>query len=243
MKTTKPRQLQAIIFDVDGVLFDTEILHIRAWQKVLSGHGMQVDDRAMDKWVGRPCSEMADYYVRIMKGAEKPSSGEWIDGSKKPALPNGCPAETIYRQKEEELRSLLPGELRLMPGLEPYLRRFSRQLPLAYVTTTNRDMINLFFAQTGIGGYFTAGVALEDVAETKPSPEPYLKMLLMLKVTAGEAVVLEDSPAGISAAKGAGLFCLGITGSLPAEEISHADMLFPSTADACAWIAESYTLD
>ena len=242
----KPDKVQAVIFDVDGVLFDTEMLHIQAWQAALSDYGLNADDGAMKKWIGRPCAEMAEYYTCIINGRAEPEHGERIDSEKAiTTQKNGLPPEAeiagrLYERKEAELRKLLSTKLRTAPGIEEHLKQLSRVLPLAYATTTTREMVDLFFSVCGVGTYFRAGVTLEDVAETKPSPEPYLKALRLLKVPADKAVVLEDSPAGIRAAKRAGCYCLGIASSLTADALTEADMVFSGTAAACEWIEGKY---
>lgn len=242
----KPENLQAVIFDVDGVLFDTEMLHIRAWQKTLSRFGLEADDKAMEKWVGRPCAEMAEYYAGIIRGPAEPGAGERIEPEKRSPLlkegnfGNDNLGSRLHQLKEEELHSLLQTQLRAVPGIGGHLAVLSRTLPLAYATTTTREMVGLFFSISGMGKYFSCGITFEDVAQTKPSPEPYLKTLSLLGVSPGGALVLEDSPSGIRAAKSAGLYCLGIAGSLPPEAIPEADIVFPGTAAACMWIEETY---
>ena len=236
---TKPETVKAVIFDVDGVLFDTEPLHIRAWQLVLAEYGVSVEDRGMRRWVGLPCVETAAYYAGLIEGTQAPSEGEQV--IPKPGMDVGGKhlTEALFSRKEEELKRIVPAQLTIMPGIEQHLRNFSRVLPLAYVTTTGREMLNLFFSVSGIAPYFSTGVTSNDVRETKPSPEPYLEVLRRLNVEAAEAVVLEDSPSGIRSAKAAGMYCLGIACGLGPAALSEADKIFPGTADACAWIRDT----
>jgi beta-phosphoglucomutase len=236
---TEPETLKAIIFDVDGVLFDTEPLHIRAWQLVLADFGVHVEDRGMRRWVGKPCVETAAYYAGLLEGTQAPLEGEKIIPKAGRDVGENRLTEVLFSRKEEELKTIVPVQLTVMPGIERYLRNFSRLLPLAYATTTGREMLDLFFSVSGIGPHFSTGVTSNDVRETKPSPEPYLEVLRRLDVEAAEAVVLEDSPSGIGSAKAAGIYCLGIAGSLGPAALSQADKIFPRTADACAWIRDT----
>ncbi len=244
--TTKPKKLSAIIFDVDGVLFETEPLHIKAWQTVLGEYGIEVYEKSLHRWVGEPCHHMARYYTGILQGTLPPGEGELLAAGRRPETIYSDAAELekeLYRRKEEILTGIAEDQLRTPPGLEEYLQYFSIRTVLAYVTSNNRSMIERFFSITGIGTYFSHGITVNDVSRTKPSPEPYLTVLRLLGIGAEEGIVLEDSPSGIRSAKAAGLYCLGIANTLDRKVLTEADIIFSGAAEACSWIRDNINIE
>jgi beta-phosphoglucomutase len=230
-------RLDALIFDVDGVLFQTEPLHRQAWRSILPEFGIEVTESSLLRWTGIPCQTAAAHYAGLLTGKEAPAAGERL-------VPNGSRkyfgGEDLWRRifelKEQRLMSIAEERLEPADGLRDSLAYFAGTMKLAYATSNNREMIDHFFSITGIGLFFTAGITYEDVVRTKPSPEPYQKACRKIGVPPGRALALEDSPAGIRSARKAGLNVLGIAHTLSSDKLAEASRIFPTVQAACEWI-------
>lgn len=111
---------------------------------------------------------------------------------------------TIVRQQEEN-------EVITTPGLKEFLDLLKEEeKKLAVVTSSSREQLEFLLKFLDLDAYFDVTVARDDVKETKPSPEPYLKALELLGVGAEEAIAFEDSVTGITSAKDAGIFVVGV---------------------------------
>jgi HAD superfamily hydrolase (TIGR01509 family) len=209
--------LKALIFDVDGTLSDTDPVHLKAFEAYLAPHGISVDE--------------AFYRTRI---SGRTNAAIFAD-----IFPGRDPAELdrFGDEKEALYRSMAP-DLPPLDGLAPLLDwAEARGLKLGVVT--NGPRLNLEHALEALGIRERIGVHLarEDVARGKPDPLPYLTALDRLGVTAAEAVVFEDSPAGVRAAKAAGIFTFGLLTSQPEAELlkAGADATIRDFSDPALW--------
>jgi HAD superfamily hydrolase (TIGR01549 family) len=122
----------------------------------------------------------------------------------------------------------------LFPGVVETVRRSATQYPLAIASGALRSEIEFVLERGAIRDCFQVIVAAEDVSECKPDPEGYLKALAQLnaalnaEIQAHECLVIEDSLAGIEAAKAAGMRCVAVTNSYAAEELNNADSVVKS---------------
>lgn len=205
----------AMIFDVDGVVADTEVLNARASVMVfrdLYGIEVQPDDF-------RPLVGTGD--ERYMEGvAEK--YGVRIDT---PAAVEARKAN-FFRLLEDEPLPAMPGVLELV--------RQGREAPdvrLAIATSGNKD--KQFPVITGTGlclDWFDAVITGDDVSRKKPDPQIYLVTAERLGVEPGKCVVFEDAPAGVMAAKTAGMRCVAVTSSVSRDQLTRADVIVDSLA-------------
>jgi HAD superfamily hydrolase (TIGR01509 family) len=209
--------LAALLFDVDGTLADTDPFHVRAFERHLAPHGVSVDE--------------AFYRARI---SGRTNAAIFAD-----LFPESTPQERERLADEKEaLYREIAAELAPLEGLAALLAwAGARRLRLAAVTNGPRLNLQHALAALGLEGRFHALVAREDVARGKPDPLPYRLALERLGVAAGQALAFEDSPAGIAAAKAAGLFTFGLltTQSAPVLRRAGADAPIANFDDPALW--------
>jgi HAD superfamily hydrolase (TIGR01509 family) len=185
---TRPR---AVLFDFDGVIADTENVHVASWERIFATMGLEVSPEQ--------CSRAAEIDDRAFlseilaaKKVEEAAIEGWVG------------------RKQDLAAAMLGDEPRLYPGVVPLVRRLGPLAMLAVVTSARREDVESVLRSGAIAGAFAAIVSKEDVARTKPDPEPYRTALERLGVSAQDAVVLEDSAAGLASARAAGLRSLAI---------------------------------
>lgn len=190
---TLPPGLEALIFDMDGVLCDTMPFHLEAWLQYSSGipelavasrerleqMGGKRNEELLPELLGRPVSD-AD--IRRW-GAEK---------------------EAVYR-------SLIRDRIQWLPGLVPFLKQAQAQgLKLGLGTSACRENVELLLAHENLGDFFEAKVIDTDVERGKPDPQCYLLVAERLGVAPEKCLVFEDAIAGVQAACNASMTCWGV---------------------------------
>ncbi len=180
--------LDAVLFDFDGTLVDSETLHYLCWDRILSPLGVKYTETEFCRvYSGRPTLESAADLVRL----------HGLDGS--PA----ALAEQKNRLFVEVAQSEWPV---LMPHARETLEKVKiRGLRCALVTGSTRQEALPVLAHYDLTDYFSVVVTKDDVTRPKPMPEPYLRALELLGVTAQRAVAVEDTETGLKAAHGAGI--------------------------------------
>jgi HAD superfamily hydrolase (TIGR01509 family) len=208
--------IRAVIFDLDGVLFDSEPVHREAWMSVLKETGRPFTEEDLLPWTGLPCMDMSKELASQIN-YEKP----W---------------EELYHKKEERYKRLITEKNPLFPGLRDALEKLKQRYRLGYATSTIGETVRLLFDIAELNAIFEDGVVFEEVGHTKPHPETYQKAVSKLGLPADACVAVEDSIAGVESAKKAGLYTLGVCTTFSREELARADRAFESTIDACRWL-------
>jgi len=202
METTTTKH-KAFIFDMDGVIVDSEPLHERAFREVLEeiGHG-RTHGIDFPAYFGK-----SDLVV-------------WRDfiARHRPAQP----LEELLARKEEKFRVLLRQEEPIFSGLPELLTNLSPRCPLALASGSRHPTINAVLALRNLRRFFRVVVSSEDVPRGKPAPDIFLRTAELLEVEPKECCVIEDSASGVEAALAAGMAVIAITNSLPAEKLSRA---------------------
>jgi HAD superfamily hydrolase (TIGR01509 family) len=218
--------LRAIIFDFNGVIIDDEPLHLELIRRVLAEEGMTITDQDYrDKYLGfddRGC------FVTVLK-----------DTGRGQLATDTAFIDELIRRKATYYQRAIDERYLLFPGAVELVQRLAAQFPLAIASGALRQEIELVLARGGIRDCFQAIIAAEDVSECKPHPEGYIKALASLNLDAAhqmpiqpsECLVIEDSIAGIEAARRAGMRCLAITNSYSAGELAQADWIVMSLAE------------
>jgi beta-phosphoglucomutase-like phosphatase (HAD superfamily) len=209
-------EIGAIIFDMDGLMLDTEPIYKAAWQGASADLGYVLDDRSYTQLVGRP-TEDCERELLSKFGSAFPLDRFRVLWSR------AWQAEVTrsgIRQK--------PGVLEFLAFSEAH------RLPVAVATSSSGDYAALSLRQAGLEGRFAAIVAGDDVARGKPAPDIYLEAARRLGVDPATCVALEDSEAGILAASRAGMRALLIPDGAPPSEIAvqAAFRVLPSLSEA-----------
>lgn len=180
--------IEAVIFDLDGLLVDSEPLYFAACRDAIAwlGHDLSQEDYDLHL-CGRPNVAAEEYFLgKLPRGFDRAAfRGRWLDG---------------FRRRIES------GELAAKPGAERLLAESAAGgLRRAVATGSDRADAELMLAATGLGAWIEDVVAAEDVARGKPAPDAFLEAARRVDCAPPACVALEDSPAGIRAAAAAGM--------------------------------------
>lgn len=206
--------LAGVVFDFDGVLADSEPRHLRAFRAALAPRGVQL--------------ATAEYYGRYL-GFNDEGVFRAVARDQGWALSDEDLAELI-RVKGERLDALVGQGDTLFPGAADCVRRIAADIPIAIASGALASEIEAILATTGLRHHFSAVVASGDTPRSKPAPDPYLRAVELLRPFATAAgndphgcfVAIEDSRWGIESALGAGLRCIGVAQTYPADELQVA---------------------
>lgn len=206
--------VQAVVFDLDGVLVASEEL----WDEVRRGLAAEA---------ARPWPSDA---TRAMQGM---STAEWsaylVDVVGLPGRPQEV-ATIVIDRMAARYREQLP----LLPGAREVVRRLGNRWPLGLASSSPRRLIEAVLESAGLADQFVVSASTEEVGAGKPSPEVYLNVVQKLGVTPGRTVAIEDSSSGIRSAKQAGLRLIAIpnAGYPPADDaLALADLVVHSLDD------------
>jgi beta-phosphoglucomutase len=197
------RSYEAILFDFDGVLVDSEPVHFECWREVLEPFGIRLDwEVYRSRFIG--ISDLA-MLQDLAKLGQPPLDVEvlWREYPRKRAL---------FRERMRDGSAITPALRDLLAGIEG--------MRLAVVSSSGRDEIEPILTAGGIRACFGALVCREDVTEYKPAPAPYLKAADLLDVR--RALVVEDSEAGIASGKAAGFDVLEVPAAARMPDLLRA---------------------
>jgi HAD superfamily hydrolase (TIGR01509 family) len=190
--------ISAVIFDLDGLLADTECLHCRAYQMALEEHGVELRD-----------DDYAEHWVRFGKGI-----ADWVTLQGLTVDPHA-----LRLRKSKHYLDLLAAALKPMDGALELLEFLSGRTKMALASSSYRDAVDGVLTGLGIARYFDVIVSGLDVAQVKPAPDIFLKAANDLGVAPSECLVLEDAEKGVIAAHRAGMRCIAI----PNDYTRHHD--------------------
>ncbi len=199
--------IEAVVFDLDGLMFDTEALFFRVSCEMLEARGARFTKAMMAAMIGRRSVE-AGHVLQTMSGLD-------------------VPAEVLLADVRERFFAVMDADVATTPGLLTLLDHLKRQAIPAAVATSSR----LAYAERLLTGHkirdrFSFILSAEDVERGKPDPEIYLKAAARLGNDPGAVLVLEDSQAGVAAAHGAGAFVVGVPHEhSPAEGLGLAHLI------------------
>ena len=204
--------IAAIVFDFDGVLADSEPLHLRAYQEVIESMGSALPRE--------------EYYARYL-GYDDVGVFRTLSDDRGWALTDEQIAKLIA-EKTRTLAQIVAQTDVLYPGATECLGRLSAIWPLGIASGALKHEIEEILERRSLGGYFRFIVAAGDTPVSKPAPDPYALASRLHGVKAESCVAIEDSRWGIESAKAAGLWCIGITHTYPVSELLRADAIVSS---------------
>ena len=191
--------VDAVIFDLDGVLIDSESVWDEARRAVVADNGGSWTETA----------------TRAMQGMSSPEWSRYLHDELGVSLDPG----EISRQVVERMLAAYEREVPLLPGAVQAVRRLAERWPLGLASSSNRPVIDVVLESAGLTGCFSATVSGDEVARGKPSPDVYLAAARKLGVEAGRAAAVEDSSNGLRAGAAAGMLVIAV----PNREFPPAD--------------------
>ena len=205
--------IQALVFDLDGLIIDTEGPEFRAWQELYQENGGELSFDIFARMIGtRSDFDLVGHLVE--------HSGHQLDRT-------AC-LERVRMRCDELLRHQT-----LLPGVEDYLHEGKQMgLKLGVASSSSRAWVTRHLTRLRIDEYFDCIRCWGDGERAKPEPDLYRAVLEDFQVKPEEAVAFEDSPNGILAAKRAGLRCVAVPNPLTAKlDLSLADLSLQSLSD------------
>jgi HAD superfamily hydrolase (TIGR01509 family) len=213
------KELQAVLFDFDGVLADTENVHVAAWERTFHALGMDVPP---------------DVCLRAAEQDDREFLAEILAARQ---ISDGDVAGWVAR-KQQLTRMILADNPRLYPGVKPLVAALrDRKLVLGVVTGTWRENVAIVLGTSGLADSFQLIVGKEDVARVKPHCEAYHLALEQLAIAPDRAVALEDSPSGLAAARDARLRGIAVGHRRPPGEWTAGASYLPDFSDLEAALA------
>jgi len=214
-------RIAAVIFDLDGVLLDSEQLWDETREQLAKERGGRWHDRAQRDMMGMSSREWSRYMHETI------------------GLPE--PPEEINREVVERLATAYRERLPVIPGAREAVERLAARWPLGLASSSNRELIDLALELLGVRHLFEATVSSEEVARGKPAPDVYLEAARRLGVDPAHTAAIEDSHNGILAAKAAGMRVIAIPNRhFPPDEraLGQADVVLDSPAGLTAEAVE-----
>jgi HAD superfamily hydrolase (TIGR01509 family) len=193
-----PLSVDAIIFDMDGLMIDSESVYWAAGRQIAARYGKTVKDETLGRMMGRSPLESVRLFAEELGLTEPPQALlEMREGLVIETLRRGVPA---------------------MPGLYEVLAEFRPRFKLAVATSAPRRFVDLIVDRLRLGGWFDAIQTSDDVVHGKPHPEIYQKAMARVGVTPQRCVVLEDSSNGALAGKRAGAYVIAVPSPYTREQ-------------------------
>ncbi len=209
--------IHALIFDFDGLILDTETPEVQAWRKIYSEYGLPFPQDEWGKIVG-------GYGISNFDAAEhlRDQAGDAIQLD-----------DLRARQRSESDAQTLRQPI--LPGVVDLIRDAKhRAIRLAVASSSPHSWVDTHLSRLGLARHFDRVICADDVApgRTKPNPDLFIRALHELRVAADEAIVFEDSPNGVKAAKSAGIFVVAVPNPTTSLlKIDGADLILKSLTD------------
>jgi beta-phosphoglucomutase len=204
--------IAALVFDFDGVLADSEPLHLRAYQEALEPLGLSLPrEEYYSKYLGYNDYDM---FKALAEERRWTVSDDEVDA--------------LIAAKGRIYDSLLAGTDHLYPGAAAAIARLAATYPLGIASGALRHEIEAILRARNLDRHFRFIVASGDTPASKPAPDPYAKAATLHGLPPSQCLAIEDSRWGIESAKAAGLWCLGITNTYPVAELLDADAIITS---------------
>jgi beta-phosphoglucomutase family hydrolase len=197
----------AVIFDMDGVIAETERVHIKAEKQTMLKYGIKISEEELHRYTGTTAKSMFTDLIRKYK----------LDTT----------FDKIFNEKEKILFKLLENNVQPTKGIIELLHKLKEMnIKLGIASSSHKRLVEYIVRKLKIAHFFDSVVSAEDIINSKPNPEIFLESAKRLKLNPAECLVVEDSKLGIDAAKKAGMKCLGYRNpSSGSQDLSKADFV------------------
>lgn len=208
------QKFDAVVFDMDGLMFDTEHLFFRVADEFMMSKGRRFTDEMMAAMIGRRAEEAGKVFHTIGGLTDRPVKEIMSD------------VKSLFNARMLTHSNKMPGLVALLQLLE------RNEIPCAVATSSSRSHAESLIGHHGLLHHFSFLITSEDVSRGKPDPEIYLTAAARLNVDPTRILVLEDSVAGLHAAKAAGAYAVGVPHHYSQRHgMPHADLIVDSLAD------------
>ena len=215
--------IKTVIFDLDGLLVDSEPVWFRVRTEMFARYGLRWTDEDQKALMGRSTQAWIDYVTEKLEGRLGPDEVK---------------AETLAAMAQ----NYQAGRVALMRGARKVLEHAARRLPLGLASGSPHVLIDAALDAFGWGGYFQEVLSSDEVRRGKPAPDAYQEVLRRLMINPEEAVVVEDSGSGIAAGKAAGAFVVAVPNKAlmpPPETLRSADLVIDSLHDLIPYLEKN----
>jgi HAD superfamily hydrolase (TIGR01509 family) len=203
--------IEAVVFDLDGILVQSEELWDAARRELAEEHGIEWPDDATDAMMGMSSKEWSRYVHDEVGVPDSP--------------------EEINRRVLEKLEQRYRTDLPWIDGAQDAVRRMAAEFPLGLATSSNREIIDIVVDVGGFGDLFQVTLSSEEVERGKPAPDVYLEVMRRMGADPARTAAIEDSTNGLLAASNAGMRVIAIPNDAhpPAEKgLAVADVVLDS---------------
>jgi len=198
------KNIEAIIFDMDGVLVDSEPLHEKTAKMTLREYNIEIPASEWEHFSGTTDWDMFTYIVK-----------NFTDGN--------VSVEELVAHRNKTYLEVAPKKIEMVKGAYDFIRQIRQKgLKIALTTSSTKDIQQMVFNKFHLHRYFDAIITGDEIKHGKPHPEPYQKTVKKLGIAPKNCLVIEDSTNGIKSAKAAGSIAVGITTSFPKKTLQNA---------------------
>ena len=200
--------LEAVIFDMDGVLIDSEPFHLVVNEKIFVNLGINLNEDEYQSFIGTTHKDM------------------WTTIKNRYNLPQSVP-ELVNMQVSGNIDYIKKEEIEEINGITDLLTKIAHEnIKIGIASSSPTEVIELVINKLGISHYFSAIVGGEEIKNGKPKPDIFIKAARNLKVSPTNCIVIEDSKNGVRAAKSAGMKCIGFKNPNSGnQDLEKADLI------------------
>ena len=215
---TLPKTMKAVVFDMDGLMIDSERVYFDVGRQLAREFGKEVSDQTLGRMMGRKPLESMIVYRTELGLTQAP--------------------EDLLKMRESRVMKAFEAGVAPMPGLTAVLPKLAEKYKLAIATSARRSMVDVIMRPLNLLQYFAVVQTSDDVIHGKPNPEIYLKAMARLDVKPSESIVLEDSSNGARAGKNAGAYTIAVPSIYTRDQdFTFVDYVASSLTDAATKIA------